>query len=291
VAVAGNCRTTGLDDLAALADVCERYHVWLHVDACHGGTLIFNSRLRAKHLTGIHRAHSVSLDPHKGLFTPYPSSYVLFRDRSVLAALSRHERTVARDGAWDLGLIMPFVGSRGFHSLATWMMLKHIGTRRLGALVEARHALIRYLERRIDELGLFVRLNDLDFYRFAFVLFPPTARALVSRLAVDQLPRAAATVSRHTSRLSDRLYREGFVCFDEHSLVDLGNRIGAGAGATLTVMACCPGNPLLTQEDLDRSVRYLAEAGRACVPDMLRELREGTSAASYSMSGPAGWSG
>ena len=63
VGVAGNCGTTGLDDLASLADVCERYGVWFHADACHGGSLIFNERLRRRHLTGLERVDSVSLDP------------------------------------------------------------------------------------------------------------------------------------------------------------------------------------------------------------------------------------
>lgn len=149
VGVAGNCRTTGLDDLRALADACRRHGTWLHVDACHGGSLIFNDRLRRRHLAGIELADSVALDPHKGLFTPYPSSYVVFRDRGVLTQFSRHQQTVMADGCWDLGLITPFLGSRGFESLATWMLLQHLGTRRLGGLVESRQALVRYLDRRL----------------------------------------------------------------------------------------------------------------------------------------------
>ncbi len=169
VGVAGNCRTTGLDDLAALGEVCRKHGVWFHVDACHGGSLIFNERLRELHLRGIELSDSVSLDPHKGLFTPYPSSYVVFREREILTQFSRHQGAVMEDDCWDLGLITPFLGSRGFESLPTWMLLRHVGTRTLGALVESRQALVRYLERRLDETGLFVRLNDVDFYRLAFV--------------------------------------------------------------------------------------------------------------------------
>jgi glutamate/tyrosine decarboxylase-like PLP-dependent enzyme len=291
VGVAGNCRTTGLDDLAGLADVCRRYGAWFHVDACHGGSLIFSERLRTRHLAGLGDADSISLDPHKGLFTPYPSSYVLFRDPAVLTQFSRHEATVGRDDCWDLGLITPFLGSRGFDSLATWMMLRHIGVRRLGELVERRQALVRHLARRIDASGLFVALNDVDFYRVAFVLCPPAARAIITGLDTVGRTRAAKAVSAFTSDLNTALYQEGTVCFDEHTLADLANRVGAGNVGSYTVMAACPGNPNLTMADLDRTVDRLIGAARPVAARLIAHLRHETTAApTHRHGGPAGWS-
>ncbi|MFL6076973.1 MAG: pyridoxal-dependent decarboxylase [Mycobacteriales bacterium] len=293
VGVAGNCRTTGLDDLAALARICRRHGVWFHADACHGGSLIFSDRLRRRHLAGIELADSVSLDPHKGLFTPYPSSYVIFRERGMLTQFSRHETTVMADGCWDLGLITPFLGSRGFESLATWMLLRHIGTRRLGDLVESRQAHVRYLERRIEDSGLFVCLNDVDFYRLAFVFCPPAVRAAL-RDGAD--PEATARlVSGYTSRLNTALYRDGVVCFDEHTLADLDDRVGTGAGRSYTIMATCPGNPLIERSDLDNAVASLVGYARRLVGPMLAEVRGGpangrAAPPTGSVGGPAGWS-
>lgn len=290
VGVAGNCRTTGLDDLAGLAEVCRRYGVWFHVDACHGGSLIFSQQLRARYLSGIDLADSISLDPHKGLFTPYPSSYVLFRDPLVLTQFSRHEATVMRDDAWDLGLITPFLGSRGFESLATWMMLRHIGVRRLGDLVESRQALVRYLARRVDAAGLFIALNDVDFYRLAFVLCPPEARAIIARLDEADRQRAAKAVSAFTSELNTVLYRKGEVCFDEHTLADLGDRIGAGTIGYM-VMATCPGNLGLTQADLDLAIDRLIDAARPIATRLVAYLCEEINTAPVNgHGGPAGWS-
>ncbi|MFE9407322.1 pyridoxal-dependent decarboxylase [Streptomyces sp. NPDC006704] len=289
VGVAGNCRTTGLDDLQALAEVCRRHGVWFHVDACHGGSLIFNERLKRQHLRGIEQADSVSLDPHKGLFTPYPSSYVLFRQREVLAQFSRHEKTVMEDDCWDLGLITPFLGSRGFESLPTWMLLRHVGTHMLGALVESRQALVRYLERRVDETGLFVRLNDVDFYRMAFVFCPPAVRRAIAALDSAGKKRAAKIVSSYTSRVNTALYQAGEVCFDEHSLGDLGDRVGAGRGTGYTIMAACPGNPLLTQNDLDVAVERLVHEAQPLSGAMLAEISGDTVPEAPRLSGPAGW--
>lgn len=291
IGVAGNCRTTGLDDLAALGEICRRYGVWFHVDACHGGSLIFSERLRTRHLARIELADSISLDPHKGLFTPYPSSYVIFKDPHVLTQFSRHEAIVQRDDCWDLGLITPFLGSRGFESLATWMMLRHIGVRQLGALVEARQALVRHLQRRIDATGLFICLNRVDFYRLAFVFCPLPVWHEIRQLDTDDRARAAKIVSNFTSRLNTTLYQGGQVCFDEHTLADIGDRVGTGAGVGYTVMGACPGNPLLSRADLDAAVQRAEEAARPLVADMLAAIR-GTEAQDTrsQLGGPAGWS-
>jgi glutamate/tyrosine decarboxylase-like PLP-dependent enzyme len=291
VGVAGNCRTTGLDDLAAIAEVCQRHGVWFHADACHGGSLLFNERLRRQCLAGIEAADSVSLDPHKGLFTPYPSSYVVFRDRGVLNQFSRHTATVEQDGAWDLGLVTPFVGSCGFEALPTWMMIKHIGVERLGDLVESRHALVRHIERRLDDSGLFVRLNDVDFYRSAFVFSPPAVRAVVRTAPTERRQHIHQAISAFTSRLNTMLYRRGEVCFDEHTLSDLDNRVGCGADTKYTIMACCPGNPLTTIEQLDHAVDRLVEAASALVTEMVANVTADLPPmAAGRLSGPAGWS-
>lgn len=59
----------GFDDLVALSEVCKRHGVWLHADACWGGTAIFSENLR--HLMkGIELTDSCAIDPHKGLGIP-----------------------------------------------------------------------------------------------------------------------------------------------------------------------------------------------------------------------------
>lgn len=292
VGVAGNCRTTGLDDLAAIGEMCRRYGVWFHVDACHGGSLLFSERLKDRHLRGIEAADSVSLDPHKGLFTPYPSSYVVFRDPRVLTQFSRHEQAVLADDSWDLGLITPFLGSRGFESLATWMMIKNLGVRQLGALVERRQRLARYLQRRMGETGYFVNLNDVDFYRVATVLCPPKVQDAIRDMSAEDRPHAIETVSRFTSRLNTTLYESGTVCFDEHTLADIGDRVGAGADAKYTIMAACPGNPLTTREDLDRAVEAAAEVAVSLEEEMMHAITRTATKRPHinPLGGPAGWS-
>lgn len=54
------------DDLDQIADVCEKYNLWLHVDCCLGGSIIFSQKYKYL-LKGIERSNSLSWNPHKSL--------------------------------------------------------------------------------------------------------------------------------------------------------------------------------------------------------------------------------
>ncbi len=80
--VACACATPvgAFDPLNAVADVCEKHQVWMHVDAAHGGSALLSPRYR--HLcAGIERADSVVWDAHKMLFVPALCAFVMYRNR------------------------------------------------------------------------------------------------------------------------------------------------------------------------------------------------------------------
>ncbi len=83
VASAGTTNTGAVDDLERLADIAAKEKTWLHVDAAYGGFFALTERGR-KALSGIGRADSVTLDPHKGLFLPYGTGCLIVRDRESL---------------------------------------------------------------------------------------------------------------------------------------------------------------------------------------------------------------
>lgn len=84
-ATAGTTVLGRFDPIDAIADITEAEGLWLHVDAAVGGPLAFSPRLRDR-LAGIHRADSVTLDPHKLMGVPLTCSVALFRSRGQLAA-------------------------------------------------------------------------------------------------------------------------------------------------------------------------------------------------------------
>jgi L-2,4-diaminobutyrate decarboxylase len=79
--VANSCSTaTGsYDDLEAIADFCENYNLWMHVDGAHGTGVLFSEKYRDK-VKGLERADSVIIDFHKMLLVPGLNTMVLFRN-------------------------------------------------------------------------------------------------------------------------------------------------------------------------------------------------------------------
>ena len=63
-ASAGTVNTGAIDPLDALADLCEREDLWLHVDGAYGAVGILAEQVRALY-AGLERADSLALDPHK----------------------------------------------------------------------------------------------------------------------------------------------------------------------------------------------------------------------------------
>jgi L-2,4-diaminobutyrate decarboxylase len=126
VATSGSTPTGSCDDLEALARIARSEGAWLHVDAAHGGGLIFSRRYRHL-LRGIDRADSLTFDPHKMLFMPLCSSIVLVRDgRNLRNAFEQHAPYLfggAKREFPDIGQFT-IACSQRFDALKTWLTWK-----------------------------------------------------------------------------------------------------------------------------------------------------------------------
>jgi glutamate/tyrosine decarboxylase-like PLP-dependent enzyme len=79
IATGGTTNAGIVDDLSGIADICRIEKVWFHVDAAYGGGALIAPSVR--HLfDGIEKADSVTIDPHKWLFSPYDCGAVIYRD-------------------------------------------------------------------------------------------------------------------------------------------------------------------------------------------------------------------
>lgn len=79
VATAGATNTGAIDRLEEIAEVCDNHSAWLHVDAAYGGAALLAPSTRDE-FSGIERADSITIDPHKWLFTPLDCASVLYRE-------------------------------------------------------------------------------------------------------------------------------------------------------------------------------------------------------------------
>ncbi|MEU0396115.1 aminotransferase class V-fold PLP-dependent enzyme [Streptomyces sp. NPDC006208] len=86
VATAGTTDTGRIDPLPEIAALTRRHGAELHIDAAYGGPLLFSAQHRAL-LTGLDRAHSVTLDLHKLGWQPVAASLLAVPERAALAPL------------------------------------------------------------------------------------------------------------------------------------------------------------------------------------------------------------
>jgi aromatic-L-amino-acid decarboxylase len=154
VATLGTTGTGGIDPLAALADVCERNLVWLHVDACYGGAALLLPELRGR-LAGVERADSVAIDPHKWFFLPMTAGLLLLREpkhgREAFDEAASYIPAAVTD-AWRWGIPT----SRRASGFVIWMGLRAHGWETLRQAVRGNIALSRLLERGLSAAGLAV---------------------------------------------------------------------------------------------------------------------------------------
>nr|DBA24639.1 TPA: hypothetical protein GDO54_012266 [Pyxicephalus adspersus] len=87
-ATAGTTVYGAFDPFSEIADICEKYGLWLHVDAAWGGGLLLSKKHRFK-LNGIERANSVTWNPHKMMGVPLQCSAILIREKGLLQACNQ----------------------------------------------------------------------------------------------------------------------------------------------------------------------------------------------------------
>ncbi|MEU8590337.1 aminotransferase class V-fold PLP-dependent enzyme [Streptomyces sp. NPDC048664] len=102
-ATAGTTDAGLIDPLPALADVCAAHGARLHIDAAYGGALLF-SRQHAPKLTGLDRAHTVTLDLHKLGWQPVAAGLLALRDPGDLHALRHRADYLNADDDTEAGL-------------------------------------------------------------------------------------------------------------------------------------------------------------------------------------------
>lgn len=90
VGCAGTTSTGAFDDLEQLGQICQKENIWLHIDACHGGSWLVSDQERHK-LRGIHLADSFAWDAHKTLFVPAMCTLLFYKDKQKSYGAFRQE--------------------------------------------------------------------------------------------------------------------------------------------------------------------------------------------------------
>jgi sulfinoalanine decarboxylase/sulfinoalanine decarboxylase/aspartate 1-decarboxylase len=136
-ATAGTTVLGAFDPLNEIADITEKYNVWLHVDGAYCGSVIFSEKY--KHLVeGVERSNSFSYNAHKMLGTPLTSSILLVKDKKHLhdSFSNDADYLYQTDGDdFNLGKTSFQCGRRN-DALKFWTLWKSVGTIGLKKIVD-----------------------------------------------------------------------------------------------------------------------------------------------------------
>lgn len=141
-ATAGTTVLGAFDPIDALADICEKYEIWLHVDGAYSGSVIFSEKYR--HLIkGVERSNSFSYNAHKMLGTPLICSIILVKDKKNLHnSFSNDAKYLYQTDGDDFNLgKTSFQCGRRNDALKFWTLWKSLGREGLEKIVDQQFQL------------------------------------------------------------------------------------------------------------------------------------------------------
>jgi aromatic-L-amino-acid/L-tryptophan decarboxylase len=129
VATVGTTGTTSVDPVPAIAAICRREGMWLHIDGAYGGIGAIVPELR-EHMAGVDEADSLVVNPHKWMFTPIDVSVLYTRRPDVVKrAFSLVPEVLVTSERTEVVNFMDYgfqLGHR-FRALKLWMVIRAFG--------------------------------------------------------------------------------------------------------------------------------------------------------------------
>ncbi len=176
VATVGTTSTTSVDPVPQIADICERYGLWLHVDGAYGGSAAVDPAMRWV-LAGCERADTIIVNPHKWLFTPIDCSVFFTRKPDVVKAafslVPEYLRNSESAGD-EVPNLMDYGTSLGrrFRSLKLWMIMRYFGQEGLAARIREHNRLGQLIAAFIDASDDFELMAPTPFSTVCFRAYP-----------------------------------------------------------------------------------------------------------------------
>lgn len=180
-ATAGTTVLGSFDNFNAIADICEKYGIWMHIDACLGGSLIY-SRAQKYRLNGVERANSLSYNPHKTLGVPLQCSMFLVKEKGLLYSCNSanasylFQQDKFYDVSYDTGDKSVQCG-RKIDAFKFWLMYKKRGIHGIERLIDNAFAIAGYaIERMQEKPGFKLVLDEFEYTNVCFWYIPKYMR-------------------------------------------------------------------------------------------------------------------
>ncbi|HZQ50829.1 MAG TPA: pyridoxal-dependent decarboxylase [Bryobacteraceae bacterium] len=152
VASVGSTSTSAIDPVVEIANIAEKYNAWLHVDAAYAGSFAIVPEMRHI-LSGVERAQSLVVNPHKSLFVGSDCSVLYTRHPDILrraSSLSAEYLRTAEDDRvvnfMDYGIQL----GRRFRALKLWYVFRYYGRHGIVAMLRESLRLAQLLKSLIE---------------------------------------------------------------------------------------------------------------------------------------------
>ncbi|XP_006883948.1 PREDICTED: cysteine sulfinic acid decarboxylase isoform X3 [Elephantulus edwardii] len=249
-ATSGTTVLGAFDPLEAIADICQRHGLWLHVDAAWGGSVLLSKKHRHL-LNGIQRADSVAWNPHKLLSAGLQCSALLLQDTSNLLKRchsSQASYLFQQDKFYDVSLDpgdKVVQCGRCVDCLKLWLMWKAQGGQGLELRVDRAFTLARYLVEEIKKREGFELVMEPEFVNVCFWFVPPSLRGK------QESPDYNQRLAQVAPMLKERMVKKGsmMIGYQPH---------GTRGNFFRMIVA----NPTLTQADIDFLLDELEQLGQ-----------------------------
>jgi glutamate/tyrosine decarboxylase-like PLP-dependent enzyme len=172
---AGSTIQGSFDPFSTLADICEKYNLWFHVDASWGGSAIISSK--HNHLMkGIERSNSLTWCAHKMMGMPLMCTTTLFKDSSILKKINTVEGTdyLFHDDTNDninLGEHSLQCGRRT-DALKLWLSWKYLGDKGFEKNIDHIFDMALYAKEKIESSTLLKLINTVESLNVCFQIQP-----------------------------------------------------------------------------------------------------------------------
>jgi len=192
VATVGTTSTSSIDPIPEIIPICEKYVMWLHVDAAYAGSAAVVPELRHI-LAGCERADSIAVNPHKWLFTPFDLSVLYCRHMDLLRRafslvpeyLRTPEQEKVRSGS-DYGVQL----GRRFRALKLWMVIRYFGHEGLAARIREHCRLARLFASWVEADPNWELMAPLPLALVCFRACPETGDGSMREARLDILNEA-----------------------------------------------------------------------------------------------------
>ncbi|XP_018495181.1 glutamate decarboxylase [Galendromus occidentalis] len=153
------CGTTvvgAFDPIIPIAELCQKYGIWLHIDAAWGGGVLLSKKHR-RLMEGVERANSVTWNPHKLMGTHLQCSSIHFKQDGILLGCNQmcaeylFQQDKHYDVSFDTGDKVPQCGRRN-DIFKLWLMWRGKGNEGFEQHIDHLFAMSDYLVQRMKEM-------------------------------------------------------------------------------------------------------------------------------------------